>query len=72
MEKDTLSGLIAIAVGFAAIIFRNLFAKEFVEAQKTFVWGDKLGEREIKINKILIIVVGIGFIFFGFMEIGLF
>ena len=72
MKKEIISGLVFIIVGCLAVVFRKSYAKRIIEGQKTFLWGINFGEREVVISKIIIIIAGILFILFGFMELGFF
>lgn len=66
MNEETIVGLISIVVGCIAIIFRTPYAQKIIEFQNR-VWSFNFGERDIKISKIVIIIVGCGFMLFGFL-----
>ena len=66
MNKDIIVGLICILVGCIAIIYRTPYAQKIIDFQNT-VWSFNFGERDIKMSKIVIIIVGCASIVFGFL-----
>jgi len=70
MTNNTFNIFFSFGAGCLMLIFRNWFAREVFEAKKSL--GFKTREKEIVIYKILTVVVGISFIFFGLMQLGFF
>jgi TctA family transporter len=70
MTNNIFDIFMSFGSGCLMLIFRNWFAKEIIEAQKSL--GFKPREKDMVICKILIVAVGISFIFFGFMQLGVF
>ncbi len=67
MNNSTLQALVSLIVGCIAIIFRDFFARKTIECQNNV--GFNFGEKEIWITKIVIIIVSMGFIVFGVLDI---
>jgi hypothetical protein len=68
VRNSIVEGIISLLVGGLSIFFRNRFAHEIVEFQKT-VWGFKFGEREVIASRIGIIIVGSCFIITGILSL---
>ena len=65
---ETVVGIILLLVGCAMILWRDRFARKTIEEQNR-VWGFRFGEREEKRTKLIVFVVGMGFIVFGLLAL---
>lgn len=65
---ETVVGIILLLVGCAMILWRDRFARKTIEEQNR-VWGFRFGEREEKRTKLIVFVVGTGFIIFGLLAL---
>ncbi len=61
-------GGISLIVGLAMLIFNKPFSRAQIESQNQF-WGFNYGEKEIGVSRIVILIVGIGFIIVGLLSL---
>ncbi len=63
-----LGGGLAIMVGVALIRFRKSFSRAVIEMQNA-IWRTHMGEREVALNEVLAVIVGIGFLVAGLLNL---
>jgi len=68
MKEEIIVGGISILVGILMLIFRNSYAYRIIEFQNR-VWGFHFGVAEIKISKVIIVIVGFGLIVLGILSL---
>lgn len=66
--EEIIVGLFSILIGCLMVVFHKPFARFSVKHQNKF-WGFHFGDREVKATGIISMIVGIGFIIFGFLAI---
>ncbi len=62
----TAYGIIALTIGILLIVCSATFARGAVREQNR-CWNLNLDQRDVKITKIGVIVVGLGFVLFGLL-----
>jgi hypothetical protein len=66
--KDTIIGTISLIAGLAMVVFNKPFSHLQIKGQNEF-WGFNFGMKEIAVSRIVILIVGIGFIIVGLLAL---
>jgi hypothetical protein len=61
---DTILSIVVVLIGAACIVFRAGFARLVVSTQNA-AWGFRFGSREEIGSRILVVIVGLGFVTIG-------
>ena len=59
--KTAIIVLFGISIGVSLLVFHKQFAERCIEDQNRR-WGSHFGEREVRRTKLVVIIVGLGFI----------
>ncbi len=63
-----LGGGLAILVGVALIVFRKPVSRAVIDMQNA-IWRTHMGEREVALNEVLAVIVGVGFLMAGLLNL---
>jgi hypothetical protein len=61
-------GFISVLVGLVMVILSKPLSRVAIESQNKF-WGFNYGEEEIAVSRIVILIVGAGFIVVGLLAV---
>ncbi len=62
-----LDGVLAIFLGIVLVGFRKPLSRVTIDMQNA-IWGTHMGEREVALNEVLAVIVGIGFLVVGLIN----
>lgn len=62
-----LGGGLAVLVGVALIVFHKPASRVMIDLQNA-IWRTHMGEREVALNEILAVIVGVGFLMGGLLN----
>ena len=65
---DTIVSIIAVLVGAACIVFSRGFARLVVSTQNA-AWGFRFGSREERGSRVVLMIVGLGFVTIGVLAL---
>jgi hypothetical protein len=66
--KEIITGSIGLIVGLVMVIFNRPLSRAQIKSQNDF-WGFNYGEKEIAVSRIVILIVGVGFLIFGLLAL---